>query len=117
MLVEVKQSPQATIIKIKSKVLDASNTKLFRMELMKLYEQGKRNFIIDFSDVRFIDSSGIGALLSIYKVLGSEGSLCFCCVDKDVNQILQMVNLSNLFTFYATVEEATKRFPANVVQE
>ena len=40
---------------------------MFRMKINKLMEQGQKNFIFNFSQCDFIDSTGLGALVAIYK--------------------------------------------------
>lgn len=108
MSVDIGKSPLNSIVKIKEPALDSSNGKKFRMEVMKLYEDGKRNFILNFSEVKFIDSSGIGALLSLYKAIGNSGSLSFCHVNKEVRDVLAIVNMQSLIPIYNSEEEALK---------
>lgn len=56
-------------------ILDASYAADIKAQLKGLDTQGCKHVIIDMEKVTFIDSSGIGALLSFYKQLGSQLTL------------------------------------------
>ena len=45
----------------------------FRIKINKLIEEGQKNFIFNFSQCDFIDSTGLGALVSIYKKCAEKG--------------------------------------------
>lgn len=49
------------IIYVNEERLDAHNSGELKVEVQKLFEQGRKNMLIDLKDVRFIDSSGLGA--------------------------------------------------------
>ncbi|WP_279384313.1 STAS domain-containing protein [Geotalea toluenoxydans] len=55
------------IIYVNEERLDAHNSGELKVEVQKLFEQGRKNMLIDLKDVRFIDSSGLGALVSGFK--------------------------------------------------
>lgn len=39
----------------------------FRVKVNKLIDEGQKNFIFNFNDCNFIDSTGLGALVAVYK--------------------------------------------------
>ena len=45
----------------------------FRIKINKLIENGDKNFIFNFGQCEFIDSTGLGALVSIYKKCMEKG--------------------------------------------
>lgn len=47
--------------------LTVEKTSDFRKEAYRLLEKGEKNFIVDFSECDFIDSTGLGVLVSFYK--------------------------------------------------
>ena len=106
---------QVAVIKVPGKFLTAFTAKTFRADVMQLHEQGKRHFIIDMSAIEFIDSAGVGSLISLFKTIGNEGSMCLCGVQKNVDEVLAMVNLKDLIPIYDTVDAAQQRFTKGVV--
>lgn len=101
---------QVALVKVPGKFLTAFTAKTFRSDVMQLHESGKRHFIIDMSAIEFIDSAGVGSLISLFKTIESEGSMCLCGVQKNVDEVLAMVNLKDLFPIYDNVEAAQKKF-------
>ena len=65
-----------TTLKIMVKVprLDASTVREFKRECQKIWSSKINDIWADLSQVSFLDSSGIGALLSLYKLLPSSQS-------------------------------------------
>ncbi len=103
---EVKIINDTAVVRIANKFLDAFTAKAFRLEVIKLCEQGHKNFVVDLSTVDFIDSAGIGVLLLLYKTLGKEGHMALACVCSNVDELLTIVSLKGLIPIYDTVDTA-----------
>lgn len=70
--------------------------------------QGK-SIIFDFSDVTFMDSSGIGMVIGRYKyTLAQGGRTAIVCRNEKVKQIFQLSALFQLIPCYDTIGEALK---------
>ena len=66
-----------------------------------------QTLIIDFSNVPYVDSAGIGALVGAYVSHDKDGRrLRLVGVSDRVRQALQVTHVENFFRFYATSEEA-----------
>lgn len=73
----------------------------------QLAEKGTRGVVIDLASVSYVDSAGIGALVSAYStVRSSGGSLALANVGKRVADLLQITKLYTVFSVYASVDEA-----------
>ena len=87
-------------------LLDAFSEPTFRKVLDKCVEEDSSNIILDLSQIDFIDSSGIGALVQIAKkIQGLSGSLQLIANPR-VMQTVKMVRLEKFFTLQPTVEAA-----------
>lgn len=63
--------------------------------------------ILNFSNVTFMDSSGIGAVVGRYKkVKNRDGKLCIAGTSKNVDKIFNLAGLYKLINKYDTVDEA-----------
>ncbi|EHI97973.1 MULTISPECIES: anti-sigma F factor antagonist [unclassified Clostridium] len=65
--------------------------------------------ILNFSEVTFMDSSGIGAVLGRYKKISNKGGkLCIAEPNKNVNRIFELAGLYKIIKNYNTVDEAVR---------
>ena len=71
---------------------------MFRIQINKLIEEGNRNFIFNFSECNFIDSTGLGALVSIYKkCVEKGGSIKLKTLKPDVEKLFKLTRLDKVF--------------------
>lgn len=69
------------------------------------------DIVLDFSEVTFIDSSCLGALVSSVKSLrGKKGDLKLSCLQEDVRSIFQITRLDKIFEIFENVEEAIESY-------
>lgn len=74
---------------------------IFRVKVNKLIEEGNVNFIFDFSQCDFIDSTGLGALVSIYKKCAEKnGSIKLRALNPDVEKLFKLTRLNRVFEIY-----------------
>jgi anti-sigma B factor antagonist len=87
--------------------IDAHNSSELKTTLLHLLEQGETHIIVQLEDVRFIDSSGLGALLSGHKnAITKSGRLALVNVQKQVLSMFELTRLNRVFEIYADVDEA-----------
>ena len=61
-------------------------------------ERGERRFVIDFTNTGFIDSAGLGTLISISKVIHArEGRLRLMGLNDDMRRLFELTKLDTLF--------------------
>ena len=70
----------------------------FRTKINKLIEEGNKDFIFDFSECTFIDSTGLGALVSIYKKCAEKGgSIKLKALNPEVEKLFKLTRLDKVF--------------------
>ncbi len=90
--------------------LDASNVGDFKSVIAPILE-AERELVLDLSRLRFVDSSGLGALLSCLRLLSAKGGdLKLCGMTKQVRAVFELVRMHRIFDTYATQQEALKSF-------
>ncbi len=83
---------------LKQKVLDA-------------LEAGDTKFVIDFANTGYIDSSGLGVLVSLAKkIREAGGDLKLAGLNDDLRTLFELTKLDSLFTLTRSAEEAVATF-------
>src|SRR5579863_3812068 len=90
--------------------LDASNAEEFKRDMAPLLQANTR-LVLDLSRLRFVDSSGLGAMLSCLRQLSAKsGDLKLCGMSKQVLGLFELVRMHRIFDIYGTKEEAVHAF-------
>lgn len=95
------------VMQIKEERLDAHNSPELKVEMQRLFEEGNKQLLIDLKDVRFIDSSGLGALVSGFKNATTyQGDLKLCSLQPQVKSMFELTRLHRVFEIFASPAEA-----------
>jgi len=108
----VSADPQECAVVVATSVatLDASNANEFKTAVGKMIQPGAR-LILDMSEIRFVDSSGLGAILSCLRQLHDKGGeLKLCSMNKPVRALFELVRMHRVFEIFNTREEALRSF-------
>jgi anti-sigma B factor antagonist len=91
--------------------LDANNSEELKAELRRLCESGAKDMIIDLKEIHFIDSSGLGALVSGYKNASSlHGSLKLSNLQTQVKSMFELTRLHRVFDIFTTTDDALESY-------
>lgn len=105
---EVKDVDQLTRIYFKGD-LDATNIEEVVEKVFKVVNERGPKIIADFSELRYVNSTGIGILLHFSKATQNEGGFfTICSVNKNVADIIRVVGANTLISIYDTFEDALK---------
>jgi anti-sigma B factor antagonist len=65
--------------------------------------------VFDLRELRFVDSSGLGAILSCLRQLNAKGGdLKLCEMTKPVRALFELVRMHKIFDIYVTKEQALR---------
>jgi len=81
-----------------------------KSKLNEIIQNGGEKIVIDLSSLEFIDSSGLGAMVSVLKKIGMPGKVKLCGVKDGVRSILELTRLDKVFPIYHSVKEAVASF-------
>jgi anti-sigma B factor antagonist len=94
------------IVTVPGEHLDVGNSKSFREALQPVLEENA-TVLLDLSRVDFIDSSGLGSLLSCLRTMNAkDGELRLFGMRRPVQAMFELVRMHRLFAIYETEEEA-----------
>jgi len=109
-MINLEEVDQTLVVEVADKTLDAHTSKDFRREIEKKLE-GKKKVVLDLSRLAFVDSSGLGVLLScLRQVSAAGGDLKLCCLSGQVRAVFQLVRMHRLFEIHNTRDEAVRAF-------
>lgn len=96
-----------SVLTILDERIDAHNSGELKEYLLQMIEDGENQIIVQLRHVRFIDSSGLGALLSGNKhILTKSGRLILANIQKQVLSMFELTRLNRVFEIYASLDEA-----------
>ena len=114
MQIDITERGHATVVVPEGPRLDAQVAGDFRAALLKLIDGGQGNLVVNLNSIDFIDSSGLGALLSALKRLkqsGQQGDIRLAHVKPPVESVLELIRLHRVFSRYGSVDEAVQSYP------
>jgi anti-sigma B factor antagonist len=111
MKTKVNERYEAVVIELKGNVMGGEDTKEFNDLLHKLIDEGKKNIVVDLSDVKFMNSSGLGMMIGgLTTMKKAGGSLKLARVTDKIESLLIITKLITIFEFYDNVDDAIKSF-------
>jgi anti-sigma B factor antagonist len=106
----VEKTEEVAVVEIPVEELDASNTGELKHDIAPVLEANSK-LVLDLSRLRFVDSSGLGAILSCLRQLsGKGGDLKLCGMQEQVRAVFELVRMHRIFDIYGTREEAVRAF-------
>jgi len=90
--------------------LDSSTGSVLRRHMSAAWEGGARVVALDLSELIYIDSLGISALVSEQRKRPEHGKIVLCSLTDYVRDVLEVTQLVRVFDVYATVDAARAAF-------
>ena len=113
--IKVSENGKVNILQLKGR-LDLSNAGELKETVTTLLGQDKNLMHFNMREVDFINSSGLGALVSMMKDIRlNKGRLTLSDLAPYVHEIFDITQLSNVFEIYSNEEEAIGSFPRTVM--
>src|SRR4051794_10970005 len=87
------------VISIEGQLI-AGNRQQLKEAVLPEIDRGARHFVIDFADTGYIDSAGLGVLVSLSKrIRESDGTLRLANLNEDLRTLFELTKLDTLFSF------------------
>jgi len=101
----MKISPIVKVIH-PSGALDGSKASELRQKIINLVEDGADIVLIDFQNVSFMDSSGLGAIVLSLKTVNAAGSkLVLCSLNGQLKMLFELTSMDRVFQIYGNQNE------------
>lgn len=96
---KVSENGDVTLIRIGSQLI-VGNRQQLKEKVLEQLERGDRKFIVDFYKTDYIDSSGLGVLVTLSKKIREEGGeLSLASLSGDLRTLFELTKIDSLFRF------------------
>jgi anti-sigma B factor antagonist len=107
---QVSRNGGVTLVEVEGQLI-VGNRQELKQKVLEHLEGGDRKFVIDFSNTGYIDSSGLGVLVSLSKKIREQGGeLRLSSLNEDLRTLFELTKLDTLFRIADTKEEALEGF-------
>ena len=111
MVVNPRRLDDVVILDLSGRITMGEGTLILRDHIQKLLNGGDRKFLLNLSDVDYIDSSGLGELVSSFTtVRNNGGQLKLLNLTRRVHDLLQITKLLTVFETYDNEQAALASF-------
>jgi anti-sigma B factor antagonist len=99
-----------TVVDVEGQLI-VGNRQELKAKVLEELEGGERKFVIDFSRTGYIDSSGLGVLVSLSKKIREQGGeLRLSSLNEDLRTLFELTKLDTLFRIADSREDALEGF-------
>ena len=110
MAFEVTKQGDVTVLDVEGQLI-VGNRQELKQKVLEELESGEKRFLIDFDRTGYIDSSGLGVLVSLSKKIREQGGeLRLANLNDDLRTLFELTKLDTLFQISSSRDEALSSF-------
>lgn len=104
---EIEKKEGYAIVRVTTEKLDSQISPALKSELVVLNADDFKNIIIDLSDTRYCDSSGLSAILVANRLCKNlQGTFVLCGLQRSVSKLISISQLDTILNITPTLAEA-----------
>jgi len=106
-----RQAGDVTVLDMSGKITIGEGSVALRTAIRRLLEEGRKRILLNLSGVSYVDSSGIGELVSSYTAINKEGGqLKLLNLTQKIQDLLTITKLLTVFDVYDNETEALNSY-------
>jgi anti-sigma B factor antagonist len=106
-----RETGSVTILDLSGKITLGDGDALLKDKLHSLLHQGKKQVLLNLGDVNYVDSAGLGALVSAYTTVAREGgTLKLVSITRKLQDLLSITKLLTVFETFDSEDEAVRSY-------
>ncbi len=114
----IDKQERYSILALDEEKLDTLIAPKLKSEFVTLFQSGITNLILDMSKVKYVDSSGLSAILVANRLAGDvDGFLVLAGVTPHVMKLITISKLDNVLNLLPTVKEAVEAIHLSEVEK
>ncbi|MBS1542857.1 MAG: STAS domain-containing protein [Bacteroidetes bacterium] len=103
----IDKQEKYSLLKLHEEKLDSNVAPALKSELITLHAEGFRNIVLDLSEVKYTDSSGLSALLVGNRILQEDGGMfVLASLSDHTMKLIKISQLDSVLNIVPSVEEA-----------
>ena len=106
MQLETQTRPQVLSVVVMEDRIDAASAIQFKERMRELTQTDDQRVVLDLSQVLFLDSSGLGAIVAVKKLLGPDRVLEISGLTPAVKKVFHLTRMDTIFTIHHTPPDA-----------
>ena len=115
MQISEKHSGSVTVIDLSGKITLGDGDMQIKDTIHSLLHRGRKHLVLNLAQVSYVDSAGLGAIVSAYTTTTREGgTLKLANVSKRLQDLLSMTRLLSVFERFDSEDEAVRSFEGTV---
>jgi len=109
LVLKARRLDDVVILDLSGRITIGEGTLILRDQIKKLLAAGDRKFLLNLADVNYIDSSGLGELVTAFTAVRNyDGQLKLLNLTRRVQDLLQITKLLTVFEAFNSETEALK---------
>ena len=108
MQLELNKTDGVSVVRCVEDRLDALVAVQFKDNFRAMIEQFDGGVVLDMDRVQFMDSSGLGAVVAVFKLVGPEKSFALCNLSPAVDRVLKLTRMDTIFSIFETLDAAVE---------
>jgi anti-sigma B factor antagonist len=106
MSISDRDAGEVTVLEVEGR-LDATTAPSFKNHVKDLSQKGRIRFVADLSAVNFLDSSGLGVLVSALRQVGQQGGdVKIAALRPEMKSLFALTRLNKVFEIHETAQSA-----------
>ncbi|WP_114967095.1 STAS domain-containing protein [Alkalilacustris brevis] len=93
----------AIVMRVQAARIDAAGAIPFKEAVRAGIDDAAARVVLDLSSVQFLDSSGLGAIVTVMKILGPERRLELACLSPSVAKVFRLTRMDSIITIHDTL--------------
>lgn len=100
---------QLLVVTVAEDRIDAARAIQFKERMREIVQTPSERVILDLSSVAFLDSSGLGAVVAVMKLLGTERRLELSGLTPTVAKVFRLTRMDTVFTIHTSLPEGLRK--------
>lgn len=106
MQLQTQTRPKVITVQVIDDRIDAATAIQFKEKMRDATKNGPPRVVLDLARVQFLDSSGLGAIVAVKKLLGPDRMLELSGLTPTVEKVFRLTRMDSVFTIHPSLEVA-----------
>ena len=106
MQLQTQTRPKVISVQVMEDRIDAATAIQFKERMRDIAKIGDQRVVLDLARVQFLDSSGLGAIVAVKKLLGPDRVMELSGLTPTVEKVFRLTRMDTVFTIHPSLDAA-----------